>query len=510
MIVFPPDAVVQRRPHFRREGSEVRFLISRRPTLTLADDGEIALFDSLAEPVAIASLPPRALAALAAWHEAEVIDVLPPPAPAARPLVAIEPHMDDVVLSAGGRLLLHRGKRPVVLLSVTRESNVSGYWSLQREFFDDAAVTALRIAESERVVALAGGGEHRSLGIPDAPLRFRPAAHWTADSFLRMHDTLAPYLGYPPVAAEVESIARRLAEEVLPLDPAELWIPLGLGGHVDHRTTRAACLRMIAEHWGRFARIPILMYEDHPYSTYFPRQLRRVVEAFAARGVVLEPEPADITSVFEEKVRLVGVYASQFKARAMEPNLRRRATETGGDDGRLVERAHRLVTRPVAPPESELAPDAPALARLRSRLAPWLARRESVRDVTIVAGAAFGRYAESMRVLLDTFPNARLHVVLPVEFLWETKELTDPRIDVRSLRSLAREALRIGAPVIIVRFAPWKLEDRWREQILKTPLPLRSRLAHGALRALLALRPAAFCRHLGDVVTVVEPLSSRP
>jgi len=177
VAALAPEAVVQRRPHYRREGAEVRFLISRRPTLTLADD-EMALFDAVAAPTAVASLPPRALAALAAWHEAEVIDVIPPLAPQGRPLVAIEPHMDDVVLSAGGRLLLHRGKRPVVLLSVTRDSNVSGSWSLQREFFDDAAVTALRVAESDRVVELAGGGEHRSLGIPDAPLRFRPAHEW--------------------------------------------------------------------------------------------------------------------------------------------------------------------------------------------------------------------------------------------------------------------------------------------------------------------------------------------
>jgi LmbE family N-acetylglucosaminyl deacetylase len=499
VTAIDPNAAVRRRPHFRREGFEVRFLISRRPTLTLPSDAEIALFDAIAQPVAVSSLPPGSLPALTLWHEAEVIDVIPPPAAAGRPLVAIEPHMDDVVLSAGGRLLLHRGKRPVVLLSVTRDSNVSGYWSLQREFFDDAEVTSLRIAESERVVELAGGGEHRSLGIPDAPLRFRPAAEWTPESFLRLHDGLAPYLGFPPVESEVRDIAQRLAEEVLPLDPAELWIPLGLGGHVDHRTTRDACLRMSAEHWGRFARIPILLYEDHPYAAYFPSQLRSVVAAFERRGTRLVPEPLDITDVFEEKVRLVGVYASQFKARAMEPNLRLRATETG-DDGRLVERAHRLMTRPLLPPESELAPDAPELAKIRRRMEPWLARRESIRDLTIVAGAALGRYEEAMGLLLETFPNARVHFAVADEHRWETESWSHPRVAIRSLRSLPREALRAGAPVIVVRFAPWPIEDRWREQILKMPLPFTSRIQHALLAVLFALRPKVFCRHLGDII----------
>jgi LmbE family N-acetylglucosaminyl deacetylase len=499
VIALGPDAVVQRRPHYRRDGAAVWFLISRHPTLALADDAQIALFDALAAPAAVASLPPESLATLAAWHEAEVIDVIPPRAPAERPLVAIEPHMDDVVLSAGGRLLLHRGRRPVVLFSVTRESNVSGYWSLQRAFFDDAAVTALRTAESERIVDLAGGGEHRSLGIPDAPLRFRPAAEWKPESFLRLHDSLAPYLGYPPVESEVRDIARRLAEEILPLDPAEVWIPLGLGGHIDHRTTRAACLRMIAEHWGRFARIPILLYEDHPYATYFPSQLRRVVAAFGAKGTKLVPDPVDITEVFDEKVRLVGVYASQFKARAMEPNLRRRAAETG-DGGRLVERAHRLETRPLAPPESELAPDAPELAKIRKRIAPWLARRQSIRDLTIVAGAALGRYEEAMQVLIETFPNAHMHVLVADAHRWETESWQHPRVTVGPLRSLSREALRAGAPAIAIRFAPWPIEDRWREQILKTPLPLLARVQHALLALLLGLRPKVFVRHLGDVI----------
>lgn len=481
----------------------MRFLISRRPTLTLADDAEAALFDATADPLPVDSVSPRAAAALAAWHAAEVIDVIPPPAPPLRPLVAIEPHMDDVVLSAGGRLLLQRGKRPVVLLSVTRESNVSGYWSLQREFFDEAAVTALRIAESNRVVELAGGGQHRSLGIRDAPLRFRPAADWTAGSFLRMHDALAPFLGYPPVAAEVRDIADRLAEEVLPLDPAELWIPLGLGGHIDHRTTRDACLLMIAGHWGRFARIPVLLYEDHPYSVYFPRQLQQIVAAFRARGMRMTPQPIDITDVFDDKVRLVGVYASQFKGRAMEPNLRRRAAGMS-DGGQLMERAHRLESRPILPPEAELAPDAPELAKIAKRIAPWIAKRESIRDVTVIAGAALGRYEDAMRIVLDAFPHARIHLVVARAHRWETEAWSNPRVEVASLRSLPREAVRIGAPVIVVRFAPWKIEDRWREQILKTPLPFASRVKHALLAALLALRPRVFARHLGDVAGLLS------
>jgi LmbE family N-acetylglucosaminyl deacetylase len=498
------ESVVRRRPHYRRDGSAVFFLISQRPTLTLAED-DIALFDSLGAARRVGDLSPSVAQRLAEWHAAEVIDILPPPPPPGRPLVAIEPHMDDVALSIGGRLLLRRGERPVVLLSVTRESNVSGYWTLQREFFNDAEITTLREAESSIVAELAGG-THRSLDIPDAPLRYRAAEEWNAKSLVALQDGLAAYLGFPPQHDEIDALAKRLADEVLSLDPAELWIPLGLGGHCDHRITRDACIAMIATHWARFETIPILLYEDHPYSTYFPRQLEQIVAAFAARGTRLTPAPADITSVFDEKVRLVGVYASQFKSRAMEPKLRERAGEIGGGEA-LIERAHRLENRPELPLESELAPDAEAIRAPRAKFESWsqcgtgalagARRRPTETTLTIIFGAAVGAWERAMRLLLDRFENIR--VLIDRERMWETDQWSDPRVEVIAVTNwraaFLREALRMGEPVIVVQFAPWPLDDRWRQQIFKTPLP-----GHAGLAALFALRPRIFVRHLGDLL----------
>jgi LmbE family N-acetylglucosaminyl deacetylase len=489
VTILTAESVVRRRPHYRRDGSALFFLISQRPALSLADD-DIALFDSLGEARRAGELGPAAADRLAEWYAAEIIDILPPPPPPGRPLVAIEPHMDDVALSAGGRLLLRRGERPVVLLSVTRESNVSGYWTLQREFFDDAEITALREAESSIVAELAGG-VHRSLDIPDAPLRYRPASEWNAKNLTMLQDGFAAYYGFPPQPDDIDALAKRLADEVLPLDPAELWIPLGLGGHCDHRITRDACIAMIAAHWDRFEAIPILLYEDHPYSTYFPRQLEQIVAAFAARGTRLTPVPADITSVFDEKVRLVGVYASQFKSRAMEPKLRERAGEIGGGEA-LIERAHRLENRPELPPESELAPDADAIRAPRAKFSSWKGR-----TLTVIFGGAVGAWERSMRLLLDRFANIR--VLIDRERLWETDNWSDPRVEVIAKTNwraaFLHEATRIGEPVVVVQFPPWPFDDRWRQQIFKTALP-----SHAGLAALFALRPRIFVRHLGDLL----------
>jgi len=484
--------LVKRRPHFRREGREVRFLISRHVTLTL-DDAHTTLFDALEEGLALGDAASHE-ALIREWHAAEIVELIPPRATEGRPLVAIEPHMDDVALSAGGRLLLRRGTQPIVLLASTRESNVSCYWSLGRDFFDANEVTALRCAESELAAQFAGA----SLVIldrPDAPLRFQPAERWSPQSFLRMHDALAPFLGFAPQAGEARALSEQLAREVLALEPAELWIPLGLGGHIDHRMTRDACLMMIAAHWDRFASIPILLYEDHPYSVYFPHQLHDVIEAFAKYGVRLTPDVVDIEPVFDEKIRLVSVYASQFKGRAMMPNLRKRAEEAGAN-GRLCERAHRLMSKPVLPPESELAPNAAELRALRSEIEQI---DRGAKRIAIVVGAALGPWPALAKILLDAFPHARFDVYVVDAQRWELESLTDERICIHPLAKLITEIPRIGTPTIIVRFAPWPIEDRWREQILKTPLPKHSQRLHALLGALLPARRKIFCRHLGDV-----------
>ncbi len=481
----------------------MRFLISHHPTLTL-DDAHIALFDALAQAMPYGDAVARASEeVLRRWHEAEIIELIPPRAAEGRPLVAIEPHMDDIALSAGGRLLLRRGTQPMVLLATTRQSNVSCYWSLGRDFFDANEVTALRCQESQLAAEFAGASL-RILDRPDAPLRFQPAERWNAQSFLRMHDALAPFLGFAPLPHEVRALAEQLAREVLPLDPAELWIPLGLGGHIDHRLTRDACLTMIADHWDRFALIPILLYEDHPYSVYFPHQLQDVLRAFARRGVKLAPDLVDIESVFDEKVRFVSVYASQFKGSAMRPNLRKRAEEAGAD-GRLAERAHRLESRPVLPPESELAPNAGELCAIANELDAI--DRAKTRRLAIVAGAALGPWPALAAILLDAFPNARIDLYVRESQRWEVEGFAHDRIRIRAMRSLLREIPRIGAPAIIVRFAPWPIEDRWREQILKTPLPPQSARMHSLLGALLPMRTKIFCRHLGDVCSLLAEQS---
>jgi len=179
----------------------------------------------------------------------------------------------------------------------------------------------------------------------------------------------------------------------------------------------------------------------------------------------------------------------------MMPNLRKRAEEAG-ESGRLAERAHRLMSKPVLPPESELAPNAAELRALRAELE---AIDRNAKRIAIVAGAALGPWPTLAQILLAAFPHAQFDLYVAGAQQWELESFTHERIRVHPLAKWITEIPRIGTPTIVVRLAPWPIEDRWREQILKTPLPKRSQRLHALLGALLPGRTKIFCRHLGDV-----------
>jgi LmbE family N-acetylglucosaminyl deacetylase len=155
----------------------------------------------------------------------------------------ISPHLDDVALSCAGGLLerLRAGDRVVVCSVFTRTTR--------------AAVDRRRAAEDTR--ALTGiGAEVVHLGFVDAPAR----EHVTPSFRSLVLDASVDAALVRDVAAGVRGVVDRLR-------PREVWLPVAIGGHVDHRTVFAA--RGAA---GRSARF----YEDRPYA-FVPalRTLRR-------------------------------------------------------------------------------------------------------------------------------------------------------------------------------------------------------------------------------------------
>ncbi|MBN1955432.1 MAG: PIG-L family deacetylase [Anaerolineae bacterium] len=165
--------------------------------------------------------------------------------------IFLSPHLDDAVLSCGGRIArqARAGERvQVVTLFAGRPQGALSPFaqSLHRRWaVKDAA--AVRRAEDRAALAYLGA----------------EAVHWEYLDciYRRAPDGRHLYTGeaalwaavHPADGPLIDSLARRIA--ALP-EGAALYAPLGVGGHVDHQLTRRA-----AEALGRL----LTYYEEYPY-----------------------------------------------------------------------------------------------------------------------------------------------------------------------------------------------------------------------------------------------------
>ena len=113
-----------------------------------------------------------------------------------------------------------------------------------------------------------------------------------------------------------------LVKEITRLEPQKVYLPLGVGNHVDHQLTREVGMALLEEarRWvmpgPEYAGI-VAYYEDFPYAWW--NDFRRLEElpagAFAGLpgDVGLTPEYADVTDVVERKIMGLTLYESQLE-----------------------------------------------------------------------------------------------------------------------------------------------------------------------------------------------------
>ena len=118
--------------------------------------------------------------------------------------------------------------------------------------------------------------------------------------------------------APVDALRRELAR----LEPQRVYLPLGIGGHVDHQLTRNAGIALLhdARRWvmpGVDWTGQLVFYEDFPYAWW--EEFRRLEElpdgslAGLPAGVSLTAEFADIGDQLERKIMGIDLYQSQIE-----------------------------------------------------------------------------------------------------------------------------------------------------------------------------------------------------
>ena len=134
-----------------------------------------------------------------------------------------------------------------------------------------------------------------------------------------------------------------LRREIARLEPSRLYLPMGIGGHVDHQLARDAGLALLAD--ARTWVMPgpdysnrIVLYEDFPYAWWedFGRLEDMPAGSFDAlpAGISLNAEFADISDQLERKIRAIALYESQIErlfdgTKAMGDAVRGYAARTG-------------------------------------------------------------------------------------------------------------------------------------------------------------------------------------
>ncbi len=115
--------------------------------------------------------------------------------------------------------------------------------------------------------------------------------------------------------------SERLRAEIARLEPQKVYLPLGVGDHVDHQLTRRVGLDLLAEsrRWvmpGPEWTGTVAFYEDFPYAWWsdFNRLKDLPADALAGlpAGVSLAPEYAVVADQVERKIAGIGLYTSQL------------------------------------------------------------------------------------------------------------------------------------------------------------------------------------------------------
>ena len=253
--------------------------------------------------------------------------------------VYLSPHLDDAVLSCGGRL--HRqvraGRRPLVITLFAGlppgEVELSSFAkSLHARWGNNLReVVAARWIEDQAALA-ALGVDYLRLDYPDCIYRGRGRAgrpgfsddsDWYYPSEESLFGPVHPAEEYFPT-----ELAATLCEFIPPAEGATLLAPLTVGNHVDHQLTFAAATILRAQGWH------VRFYEEYPYV----EREGGAAAALAARGA--QHWAPGVASLDEEdlvaKVRAIACYESQLEvlfgsAEAMPDRVRSYFLSIGGE-----------------------------------------------------------------------------------------------------------------------------------------------------------------------------------
>lgn len=216
------------------------------------------------------------------------------------PALFLSPHFDDVVLSCGGTVakMADAGREPVMITLFAGQITddvLSDFAQWKHSRWGARSVDQiLGLRQQEDAdAARALGCSTLWLGFPDAIYR---GERYASD----------PMLFGRPQEFELR-LVDFMVEEILSLpvwqDGMHVFVPLGIGNHVDHQLTFAAGRALAAQGAQVYA------YEDCPYSIHTPQGLDQRLEAVGEHlGTPVLLETGDSV---ERRIQAIAAYRTQ-------------------------------------------------------------------------------------------------------------------------------------------------------------------------------------------------------
>jgi LmbE family N-acetylglucosaminyl deacetylase len=198
-------------------------------------------------------------------------------------ILAISPHLDDVLLSAGAWLSWHPGAHIVTVFAGDPD--------------DDIPITAWDSAcgfsSGRHAMGVRRHEDKRAAGEIDATVQHLPLA----DGQYR-----------DEIAYEEGVLEQTIATIVTELRPATVLVPLGIV-HSDHRAVGDACRRALAHYTAG----DVVAYEDLPYRVDSPAAAVHTLDDLEVEWYAPDLCPDDVAAI-GAKARAVTHYVSQIWA----------------------------------------------------------------------------------------------------------------------------------------------------------------------------------------------------
>lgn len=208
------------------------------------------------------------------------------------PIIALSPHSDDIPLSLGAAITAGNFGHPLTVIIVF---SVSRYTRYRRGTAPQAATTRLRKRE-ERAAAQVAGYDVDFLELPEPFAR---------SGFVQIDDIFDPCR--TPKSEPIWREAVSQISDSLKGCTGPVLVPLGCGGHIDHKIVRAAFTEI-----GRRRRdLSPIFYEDLPYASSLSLSTIAALVPRSWRGSPLHCVRLAEGNI-ESKQQLLRVYQSQL------------------------------------------------------------------------------------------------------------------------------------------------------------------------------------------------------